>query len=338
MNVTVRQNADTDAAPFIAQRADPYVIFNSDDGFYYFTSSWPAFFDAEHGYNRISLRRSRTLRGLADAEENVIWTAHPSGAQSRHIWAPELHKIGGRWYVFYAATSDNDIWSIRPWVLECTDPSRLTDPDAWIERGRCVNKDGGYEGAFDVFSLDMTTFESGGKQYAIWAYKPNASKLLLAEIDPAEPWRLASDPIILSSPEYRWEMINETVNEGPAVLKHGGKIYVTFSASATGPEYCIGLLRADEGSDIMDAANWEKSSKPILKTGDFPGQYGPGHNSFTADDDGNTVIVYHSRDQKCFDNECEWEDANPLYDPCRNANIAYVQFAADGSLIFTQEK
>ena len=335
--VTLTPQEHTDD-PFIAQRADPYVIYNNDDGYYYFTSSWPAFRDAEHGYDRISLRKSKTLKGLADAEENIIWTAHPSGAQSHHVWAPELHKIGDKWYIYYAANSDNDIWSIRPWVLECTDASRLTDPDAWIEKGRFENKEGEYTGAFDVFSLDMTTFENNGKQYVIWAYKPNVSKLLMAEIDPNEPWKLTSDPIILSTPEYRWEMINEVVNEGPAVLKHDGKLYVTYSASATGPEYCVGLLCADENSDIMNVASWSKSAEPILKTADFPGQYGPGHNSFTEDDNGDIVIVYHSRDQKCFDNKCEWADADPLYDPCRNANIAYVQFADDGSLVFLQRK
>ena len=98
-----------------------------------------------------------------------------------------MHKIGGRWYIYYAASSDDEIWSIRPWVFECTDASRLTDPDVWVERGRFLNKDGSYKGAFDVFSLDMTTFENNGKQYVIWAYKPDASKLLMAEINPDSP-------------------------------------------------------------------------------------------------------------------------------------------------------
>ncbi len=326
--------------PIIAQRADPYVIYNEDDGYYYFTSSWPAYMDDEHGYDRIVLRKSKTLEGLADAADHVIWQAHASGAQSRHIWAPEMHKIGGKWYIYYAANSDPGKWSIRPWVLECTDASDLTNPDAWAEKGRFVNKDGAYTGAFDVFSLDMTTFENNGKQYVIWAYKPDVSKLLMAEIDPERPWELASDPITLTSPEYEWERVNEIVNEGPAVLKHEGKIYVAYSASATGPEYCVGLLSADADSDLMDESVWKKSPTPVLQTSDFTDQYGPGHNSFTVDEDGNIVIVYHSRDQKCYDNECEWADADPLYDPCRNTNLAYVRFAEDGTPVLnsTPEK
>ena len=80
----------------------------------------------------------------------------------------------------------------------------------------------------------------------------------------------------------------------------------------------------------MDAASWNKSEKPLLQSSDFTDQYGPGHNCFTVDEAGNTVMVYHSRDQKCFDNECEWADADPLYDPCRNANLAYVRFTDAG--------
>ncbi len=326
--------------PVIAQRADPYVVFNEDDGYYYFTSSWPAYGDAEHGYDRIALRKSRTLKGLSEAEDHVIWHAHDSGAQSRHIWAPEMHKIGDRWVIYYAANSDDGIWSIRPWVLQCTDEKNLTDPASWEEKGRFVNKDGGYDGAFDAFSLDMTTFAHKGEQYVIWAYKPDVSKLLMAKADPERPWRLISDPVVLSSPEYPWERVHEKVNEGPAVLKHGGRIYVAYSASATGPEYCVGLLSADEGAELMDESSWSKSPTPVLQSSDFTDQYGPGHNSFTTDRDGDTVIVYHSRDQKCYDDQCEWADADPLYDPCRNANFAYVRYAKDGTPILnsTEEK
>ncbi len=332
--------------PVIEQRADPYVIYNEDDGCYYFTSSWPAYNDAEHGYDRIALRKSPTLSGLRNAEDHIIWEAHASGAQSHHVWAPELHKIGGTWYIYYATTCNSDIWSIRPFVLQCSDQDDLLNPDNWIDKGRFLDKDGKEAGLFGSFSLDMTYFENLGKHYVIWAYKgfyPGAvpgSLLLMAEISPYEPFKLSSDPILLSEPEYDWEQVNEKVNEGPAVLKLGGKIYVTYSASATGPEYCMGLLSADADADLMDPLSWQKSEKPVLSSEDFTDQYGPGHNSFTVDESGNTIMVYHSRDQRCYDNRCDWADADPLYDPCRNANFAYVRLREDGTPVFnsTEEK
>jgi GH43 family beta-xylosidase len=86
--------------PWILQRADPYVLY--DKGWYYFTASVPA-------YDTIVLRRSRTLEGLADAKEKVLWTKHESGPQSIHIWAPELHFLFGRCYIYYAGGDKDDV-------------------------------------------------------------------------------------------------------------------------------------------------------------------------------------------------------------------------------------
>ena len=51
--------------PFIEQRADPYII--RKDGWYYFTASAPEF-------DRIILRKARTLEELPDAVEKITWT------------------------------------------------------------------------------------------------------------------------------------------------------------------------------------------------------------------------------------------------------------------------
>ncbi len=321
--------------PVVPQKADPYVIYNDDDGYYYMTSSWPAYYNENGGYDRVALRRSKTLAGLAEAEDVTVWNAHESGELSHHIWAPELHKIGSDWYVYFSACSDGGVWNIRPYVLHCTDSKDLMNPEKWEEKGRFLNKDGGFENAFDVFSLDMTTFTNGDKSYVIWAYKPGASLLKMAELNTEEPWKLASDPIILSEPEYSWEINGgQKIDEGPAVLKKDGKIYVTFSGSTTGPEYCMGMLTASADADLMDPASWTKNPKAVLQTSDLEGQYGPGHNSFTVDKDGNIIVVYHARDEKCYRDQCEWANVQPLYDPCRNANMAILRFDENNSPYF----
>ena len=70
--------------PFIEQRADPYII--RKDGWYYFTASVPEF-------DRIILRKARTLKELPDAVEKIIWTRHEEGELSCNIWAPELRRM-----------------------------------------------------------------------------------------------------------------------------------------------------------------------------------------------------------------------------------------------------
>ncbi|TQE20664.1 family 43 glycosylhydrolase, partial [Streptomyces ipomoeae] len=64
--------------PLVRNRADPH-IHRHRDGFYYFTATAPE-------YDRIILRRSRTLRGLSTASESVIWRKHATGVMGAHIW------------------------------------------------------------------------------------------------------------------------------------------------------------------------------------------------------------------------------------------------------------
>ncbi len=312
--------------PFITERADPYIT-KGPDGYYYFTASYPAVGDAEHGYDRIILRRSKTVIGLSDAQEKAVWLAHEKGIMARHIWAPEIHFIGEKWYIFFAAGDSDGIWNIRPYVLECegTDPYN----DSWIEKGKMQACDGDNI-SFNSFSLDMTYFEHKDKHYLIWAEIIGDSSLFMAEINPSEPRKLINKPILLTKPEYDWEKVNHRVNEGASVLKTKDKIYVFFSASSTGAEYCMGRLSADADADLMKAESWEKLPSSVLETADLVGEAGPGHNSFVTDEDGNLLLVYHARPESHLKGECGTYCSESLYDPCRHARIKKVQFDENG--------
>ena len=144
--------------PWILQRADPYV-YRHTDGTYYFTASVPE-------YDRIVLRSSDSLAGLADAQELEVWHKHENGPQSLHIWAPELHYLFGKWYIYYAGSDVDDIWALRPYVLECQGQDPMRDP--WIEKGKMTRAEDD-EFSFEAFSLDGTVFEVNGIWYYIWA-------------------------------------------------------------------------------------------------------------------------------------------------------------------------
>lgn len=307
--------------PFITERADPYIT--ESDGVFYFTASYPAFHDAEHGYDRIILRKSPTVAGLADAQEKTIWTAHSKGIMARHIWAPEIHKILDKWYVFFAAGDSDNIWNIRPYVLRC----KGNDPynDEWEEMGKMQSSDGD-ETSFTSFSLDMTYFEHKGKHYLIWAEIRPDSSLFMAEINPEEPWKIITKPLLLTKPECDWEKVRHRVNEGPAVLKSEDRLIVFFSASGTGAEYCMGMVYADIDADPMNKNSWTKCDKPVLSTSDLKGEAGPGHNSFVKDEKGQLLLVYHARPEAHLNKECGTFDNESLYDPCRHARIRYVSF------------
>lgn len=323
--------------PLVEQRADPF-IYKHSDGYYYFTGSVPT-------YDRIELRRSKTLGGLKDAETADVWFKHESGPMSRHIWAPEIHYLDGKWYLYFAGSEEEDIWKLRPYVLECTGQDALKDE--WIELGQMQAADGDNKSFID-FSLDATIFENQGKRYFCWAEKTGgqfaASNLYLAEME--SPIKLKTVQFMLTTPDYDWERIGFWVNEGPAVIKNAGKIYISFSASATGACYCMGLMEADENSDLLDRNSWKKSRYPVLET-DYDKQiYGPGHNCFTvAEDDVTPLCVYHARDyeQAVGDpavvpasdtRELAEIIADPLYDSNRHARVMEVTFDTDGKPLF----
>lgn len=115
------------------------------------------------------------------------------------------------------------------------------------------------------------------------------------------------------------------MNEGAAVLKRNGRIFMTYSASATDENYCMGLLTADEHSDLLDPASWMKSSEPIFTTSFENRQFGPGHNSFTVTEDGrHDLLVFHAR------NYTEIE-GDPLYDPNRHTRVQLIHWNEDGT-------
>lgn len=298
--------------PIVLQRADPWVMKHGDG--YYFTGSDPR-------YEVIALRHADDLNDLQAAPETVVWRKHESGPASMYIWAPELHRVGDAWYIYFAAAEtdfeDSGLPTHRMFVLENTDDDPMSDN--WTEKGQIITP-------MDTFALDATTFVHDGTQYLVWAQKdpdiPGNSNLYIAPME--NPWTLAADPVMLSKPEYDWECIDFLVNEGPAILEHDGKIYLTYSASGTGVPYAVGMLVADADADLLDPASWTKSPEPVFRTCEANGQYGPGHNSFTKSKDGSEdVMVYHARNYTKI-------DGDPLFDPNRHARAQVVNWTDEG--------
>lgn len=304
--------------PWILQRADPYV-YRHEDGKYYFTASLPA-------YDAIALRCADTLAGLTEAEEVTVWKKHESGPMSEHIWAPELHYLDGRWYIYFAGGEKEDVWKIRPYVLECADCDPMTG--TWIEKGK-MQRAPEDPFSFEAFSLDATVFENKGKRYYVWAEKVGVgrqiSNLYIAQME--TPCRLKTVQVLLTTPDYDWERVGFWVNEGPAVICKNGRIFLTYSASETGTAYCMGMLTADENADLLDPLSWKKERYPVLTGSEALHIYGPGHNSFTVDEKGNDILVYHARTEAEI-------TGNPLYNPNRHAMLMKVEWDETGSPVF----
>lgn len=296
--------------PIVPKRADPHVFLHSD-GYYYLAATVPE-------YDRIEIRRATTLGGLSTADPKVIWRKHSRGPMGAHIWAPEIHNIDGKWYIHFTAAPAESVWEIRPHILVCEDRNPLTGK--WEEIGKV-------DLAWESFSLDASLFENGGVYYYVWTQRGHApydgTNIYIAQMD--TPYSITGEPVMLTYPEYGWETRGHRVNEAPAVLIRNGKVFLTYSASATDANYCLGMLTADADADLLDAKSWKKSPQPVLQSSRGNSQFGTGHNSFTTTPDGKTdILVYHARSYERI-------NGDPLHNPDRATRAQVIRWKADGT-------
>ncbi|RQW64941.1 glycoside hydrolase family 43 protein [Vibrio viridaestus] len=289
--------------PIIEQRADPH-IYKHTDGFYYFTASVPE-------YDRIEIRKASSIEELNIAEKVVAWRKPDTGPYSDLIWAPEIHYLFGAWYIYFAAAPCREIkdglFQHRMYAIS----TQSDDPTEgqWEFCGQI-------ETDMDTFCLDATTFAHLNKQYYVWAQKDpevaGNSNLYIAEM--LSPTRLKLPGVCISKPEFDWEVKGFMVNEGPYVMNRHGKVWITYSASATDENYCMGMLCADEDDNLLEKGSWSKSPEPVFCTNYDIGVYGPGHSCFTTGCEGEDLLVYHARDYTEI-------EGDPLWDPNRHTRI-----------------
>ncbi|WP_375435451.1 family 43 glycosylhydrolase [uncultured Hymenobacter sp.] len=265
--------------PVLASGPDPWVF--EKDGFYYYMHTT--------GGN-LTLWKTAKMSELGSAPRKVIWTPQATGAASRDIWAPEIHFLDGKWYVYFTAGPGNCCGGQRMWVLEnaAADPTTGT----WVEKGQLAVP------GQDLWAIDGTILEQNGKRYLVWSGQEAGSveqRLYICQM--SNPWTLTGPRAQLSRPEFSWETVGEPkVNEGPEILKHNDKTFLVYSASHCNTDsYALGLLTAFSTADPMNPAAWSKSSTPVFTQDPADRAYGPGHNTFFKSKNGQEDwILYHA--------------------------------------------
>lgn len=273
-----RSDKPTFTNPLLAAGADPWVIFK--DGYYYYTHTT--------GQN-LTLWRTEDFTHLDQAEKKIVWTPPASGPNSKDIWAPELHYLAGKWYLYYTATDKEKPGDANRYVfvLENDSPNPLLGH--WTDKGRVNTR---YSG------LDGSVFEHRGKPYFLYSgYVGPQSNLFIAEM--INPWTISSRQVEITRPTLPWEKYDgREICEGPQFLRgKKGQLFIVYSASACwDDQYCLGMLSADQTSDLLNPSSWTKSDQPVFAFSPDRGVYGPGHNCFTQSPDGKKDwIVYHAK-------------------------------------------
>lgn len=256
--------------PFVSTYQQHYLLVESrDDGIWIVQSA------------------KNDLTGIGKQHtDRHVWTPPESGPNCSDLWAPELHHLDGRWYIYYAATTcDADNKNHRMFVLESTGDSPF---GPYQDRGRVV-------GTADHWSIDGTVISWAGRHYFVWSGWPGSQdgqqNLYIAAM--TSPTALAGPRVLLSSPSNVWEQRGAAIQEGPEGLTHDGKLFLIYSASGSWTDdYAYGMLTF-HGTDPLDPASWTKSARPVFsRTADV---WGPGHGSFVKSPDGKQDwMIYHS--------------------------------------------
>lgn len=272
--------------PLFESGADPWIT--AKDGYYYFTAT---------SGSRLFIKKARNLDDLKSAESITIWTPPQGTMYSKEIWAPELHFIEGKWYMYFAA-DDGKNENHRMYVVENSSP----DPTqgTWEFKGKVSDKS-------DKWAIDGSVFWLRGKLYFIWSgWEGDADgqqNIYIARM--SNPWTIETERVLISSPELSWETIGDikmadssrhvNVNEGPVVLKNRKKTFLVYSASGCWTDaYCMGMLKL-KGRNPLDEDSWHKSPEPVFTAKPEAGAYAPGHNSFFRSPDGKeNWIMYHA--------------------------------------------
>lgn len=274
--------------------SDPNILYYN--GKYYLSGS---------GQRSVHFRVSDTIDGLFTAKPMEIYKIPDSDTEHSNMWAPELHIIRGVPYVF-TTVGKHQWYTVRCHVLRCNgDPANSED---W-EAPRLMLKPNGTELNEKGISLDMTYFCVDGVHYVMWsnrvvlgggdAYGPDCepADTYIATIDPDEPWQLTTNPVCITRPKYGWDRMETEVDEGAYLLRRGDDLFVTISGSSTvfGDLYCVGLLHAKRGNNLLTPEGWDWLPYPILTKESVENELGPGHNNFIKDpDSGDDIMVYHA--------------------------------------------
>lgn len=258
---------------------DPFVLKTGSTYYMYATS------DASTGF------KVWKSSNLADWEEKGL--AFDSSRQPKQwatgdFWAPEVIRYHGEYVMVYSARNKDGHLQIS--IAKSKHPEGpFKDFSTQIIKQKGSYIDG------DIF------VDSDGTPYLYYVRDCSENIMDGRHISQIFVQKMTEDlsavtgePKLLLQPDQDWEGLGGDYqwNEGPFMLKHGGKYYLMYSANFyASHDYAIGYAVSDSPAGPFKKAK----ENPILSKDLKHGISGPGHNSVTTGPDRKTLyIVYHT--------------------------------------------
>lgn len=262
---------------------DPWYI--KKDNFYYYC------FSAGNG---ITISKSKYL--TKPGEMRRVWDAPSTGWNRSNVWAPELHFIDGRWYIYYAAGESGP-----PFIHQRTGVLQSTTDDplgVYTDKGMLYTGDNPDMTTDNIWAIDMNVFSYKDQLYAVWSgwekqalTDKTSQHLYLAKME--NPYTMNGLRVRISGPDQSWETGGPLdLQEGPEVLIKDDKLFIVYSCRESWTvNYRLGALKLKDGeNNLLSSSNWVKKG-PV-----FQGPLGVGHSSFVTSPDGTEDwIIYHSK-------------------------------------------
>ena len=275
---------------------DPFIVEDNGNTYYTYTTG-----------SGIVIRKVNGIDDLTVIEERQVYSEGNNGILY-DIWAPEIHKIGDRWYIVSCALFDSS--AVPMGTMPCVETyEEHTDyyRYGFVLESKTEDIFGEYEfkgrlAPDGMNNIDGTYLKYGEKLYYVSSAYLAPAHQCITVTEMENPYTLKTDAKteIISKPQYRWEKNGWWVNEGPAVLYKNKEVYIVYSASGySSGNYCLGMLSL-VGDDPADKNSWYKS--PVSVFGKLPDKllYHTGHCSFIYRDNGEIYMVYHATDTADF--------------------------------------
>ena len=276
---------------------DPFIVEVSDETYYTFTTG-----------DGIEIRKIVSYDDTTVIEKKTVYSSGKDGIKGQ-IWAPEIHKIGDRWYIVSCALFDEN--AVPRGKMPLADENKEHDDFyryGFVLESKTEDIFGEYEfkgylAPDGLNNIDGTYLKKDGKLYYVSSSYVDVAYQCIYITEMENPYTLkeGASSVKLSSPDLYWERKGWRVNEGPAVLYHEDDIFIVYSASGFSSDYyCMGMLTL-KGDDVTKPSSWSKSLSRVSYDDTFNDIYNAGHCSFLYRKNGEIYMVYHANAAKEFD-------------------------------------
>ena len=232
------------------------------------------------------MHRAKKLSDMfSNSESRIIYTANDEEKTYGFLWAPELHFIDGKWYIY---TSTHQTAEHRNFKHVICLKAKTDDPFDGFVLGGHINP--------EVYAIDPTIYQDkkNGKLYICFSLVPcdGRWRQVLAIQEMKSPTEPIGEYTVIAEAKYDWELVRiPPINEGAYFVEKDGRLFIVYSGNGCwNNEYVLGILEYT-GGDILSADSWVKDDVPLFEQGN--GNYGPGHATFFYSPDRTELWICH---------------------------------------------